>query len=63
MRDILTHQAGLTPFIPFWKETIEKDGKYKRNIYRTGYSEKYPNEVAQGLYINRNYKKENVYGD
>jgi beta-N-acetylhexosaminidase len=57
MKDILTHQAGLTPFIPFWKETIDTDGRYKRNIYRTGNSAKYPYEVASGLYINRNYRK------
>ena len=57
MRDIFTHQAGLTPFIPFWKETMKKDGKYKKNIYRSEYSEKYPLEVAHGLYINKNYRK------
>jgi beta-N-acetylhexosaminidase len=57
MRDFLTHQAGLTPFIPFWKETLKKDGQYKRNIYHSEYSVKFPNEVAPGLYINKNYRK------
>jgi beta-N-acetylhexosaminidase len=57
MRDFLTHQAGLTPFIPFWKETIKKDGKFRRNIFDFKYSEKYPLEVAQGIFINRNYRK------
>jgi beta-N-acetylhexosaminidase len=57
MRDFLTHQAGLTPFIPFWKETIKKNGEFKPRIYRTGYEKKYPLEVAQGLYINKNYRK------
>ncbi len=57
MRDFLTHQAGLTPFIPFWKETITKDGKFKRNIFDAESGEKYPLEVAQGLFINRKYKK------
>ncbi len=33
MRDIFAHQAGLTPFIIFWKETLKKDGSYKRRIY------------------------------
>ena len=32
MRDFLTHQAGLTPFIPFWKETIKANGKFKQKI-------------------------------
>ncbi|HUX55718.1 MAG TPA: glycoside hydrolase family 3 N-terminal domain-containing protein [Bacteroidales bacterium] len=57
MRDFLTHQAGLTPFIPFWKETLKKDGKFKRNIFDPEYGEKFPQEVAQGLYINKKYKK------
>jgi beta-N-acetylhexosaminidase len=57
MRDILTHQAGLTPFIPFWKETIKKDGKFRRNIFDHEYQEKYPLAVAQGLYINKNFRK------
>lgn len=57
MRDFLTHQAGLTPFIPFWKETIRKDGKFKRNTFDFHYSEKFPYEVAQGLYTYKNYRK------
>ena len=57
MRDFLTHQAGLTPFIPFWKETINKEGKYRRNIYGYQYEKKYPDQVSQGLYINKNYRK------
>ena len=57
MRDFLTHQAGLTPFIPFWKETIKSNGKFKRHIFDPQYEKKYPLEVAQGLYINKNYRK------
>jgi beta-N-acetylhexosaminidase len=57
MRDMLTHQAGLVSWIPFWKETIGKDGKFKKNIFSPVESEKYPLEVANGLFINRNYRK------
>ena len=57
LRDLLTHQAGLTPFISFWKETIKKNGKFRSHIFDYQYNKKYPLEVAQGLYINRNYKK------
>jgi len=57
MRDFLTHQAGLTPFITFWKETEKKDGSFKPHIYDSQYSKKYPLEVAQGIYINKNYRK------
>jgi beta-N-acetylhexosaminidase len=57
MSDILTHQAGLVAWIPFWKETVKKNGEFKRNIYSYTSSEKYPREVAQWLYINKNYRK------
>jgi beta-N-acetylhexosaminidase len=57
MRDFLTHQAGLTPFIPFWKETIKKNGKFRPRTFSYEYEKKYPVEVAQGLYINKNYRK------
>jgi CubicO group peptidase (beta-lactamase class C family) len=57
MRDFLTHQAGLTPFIQFWKETIKKDGKFKPRTFSYEYGKKYPLEVAQGLYIYKNYRK------
>lgn len=57
MRDFLTHQAGLTPFIQFWKETMKKNGEFKPRTFSTGPSKKYPFEVAQGLYIHKNYRK------
>jgi len=57
MRDMLTHQAGLTAWIPFWKETVRKDGKFKRNTFDYKYTEKFPLEVAEGLYIYKNYRK------
>jgi beta-N-acetylhexosaminidase len=57
LRDMLTHQAGLVAWIPFWKETVKKNGKFKRNIYSHEPSDKYPLKVAEGLYINKNYRK------
>lgn len=57
MRDLLTHQAGLTAWIPFWKETVKKNEKFKRNIFDSEFGKKFPLEVAQGLYINKNYRK------
>jgi beta-N-acetylhexosaminidase len=57
LRDLLTHQAGLIPYIPFWKETLRKNGKFRHNTFDYKYSEKYPLEVAHDLYIYKNYKK------
>jgi beta-glucosidase-like glycosyl hydrolase/CubicO group peptidase (beta-lactamase class C family) len=56
MKDILTHQAGLVSWIPFWRETVKKDTVYKKKVYSHELSEKYPLKVAEGLYINKNYR-------
>ena len=57
MREMLAHQAGFKGWIPFWEETVKKNGKLKRHVYHNLPSDKYPYEVARGLYINRNYRK------
>lgn len=49
IRDILTHQAGLTPFIPHWKKTVDTSG-FDSLYYSRVKSEKFPNEVIPGLY-------------
>lgn len=57
MRDIFTHQAGLTPFIPFYRYTTKEDGSYKRNTCSPLYSTKYPVKVAHNVYLHKNYRK------
>jgi beta-N-acetylhexosaminidase len=57
MRDLLTHQGGLTPFIRFWQSTIKNDSIFKKNILRHVPSQKFPYKIADKLYINRNYKQ------
>ncbi|MFW5760545.1 MAG: glycoside hydrolase family 3 N-terminal domain-containing protein [Cyclobacteriaceae bacterium] len=47
--DILTHQAGLIPYIPYWTKTIDKFG-LKPDFYKLEYNIKYPIQVSQGLY-------------
>ena len=56
MKEILAHQAGLEDWIPFWEETVRKNGKFKFNIFSSVSSEKFSVEVADGLYLNRNYR-------
>lgn len=57
LTDLLTHQAGMTAWIPFWKETVKKDSTFKRNVFRHEDSGKFPLKVADNLYINKNYRK------
>lgn len=54
-RDILTHQAGLKSWIPFWRETVKKNGKFKWYTFKHKPSRRFPIMVAQDLYIHRKY--------
>jgi CubicO group peptidase (beta-lactamase class C family) len=54
IRDVLTHQARLKAWIPFYLETIKK-GKFDTTIYHKVKSDKYPWRVADNLYIRKDY--------
>lgn len=49
VKDILTHQAGLWPFLPFWAETI-KDGRFMPNYYSKTANEDFPFPVSDSLF-------------
>ena len=55
LREMLTHQAGLRDWIPFWMKTMEK-GEYKPGIYNKVRNDDYPKRVADNLFINKNYE-------
>ncbi|MEJ8800746.1 glycoside hydrolase family 3 N-terminal domain-containing protein [Pontibacter sp. H249] len=54
-RDILTHQAGLKAWIPFWQQTVKKNGKFKWATFKADSSARFPIKVANNLYIHRKY--------
>ena len=77
-RDVLTHQAGLKAFIPFWTTAKNLDGTWKSKTFQTERSGRYSIEVTDSLYEFRRYpqviydqirdsplsgKKEYVYSD
>lgn len=49
IKDILTHQAGLWPFLPFWAQTM-KDSLYLPEFYNDTLSAAYPLVVADNLF-------------
>lgn len=49
VKDILTHQAGLIPFIPFWVQTV-KDSVLLPEYYSHERSEAYPLQIAPSLF-------------
>lgn len=55
IKDILTHQAGLWPYLPFWAETV-KDSIVTEKYYGHAASEAYPFPVAENLFASRSMK-------
>src|SRR4029079_6915860 len=55
IKDILTHQAGLWPFLPFWLQTL-KDSTYMPEYYSHEYSADYPFPVSEGLFATKAIK-------
>jgi len=51
IEDVLSHQAGLQAWIPFYLRTMQRDGDYKPGIYAKTRSADYPTQVARNLYI------------
>jgi beta-N-acetylhexosaminidase len=49
IRDMLMHQAGLAPHIPFWERTRTKQG-LSEQYYRPAADSVYNREVAPGIY-------------
>jgi len=52
LKDILTHQAGLWPFLPFWVQTMS-DKNWKPEYYSNSKSMEYPFPVSQNLYASK----------
>ncbi|UJH90133.1 beta-lactamase family protein [Antarcticibacterium sp. 1MA-6-2] len=56
-REILAHQAGFQAWIPYWRNTIRRNGSYKWNTFKKDSSARYPIKVAEDMWLHRNYKK------
>lgn len=54
IRDMMAHQAGLTPWIPFYKRTL-KNGQLDPEIYSNTQKEGFDLKVAEGIYMKRSY--------
>ncbi len=55
IKDILTHQAGLWPFLPFWSQTVT-DSSLRKEYYNTVQNEDYPFPVADDLFAAKSMK-------
>jgi beta-N-acetylhexosaminidase len=53
LRDVLTHQARLRAFIPFWQQYVNPDGHPNPQFLRPDSSALFPLPVAAGLWARR----------
>jgi len=56
LKEILAHQSGLKPWIPFYKKTIDDDGGLRDTLYSTFKNDTFSIEVAKGIYLYSEYK-------
>ncbi|AVR45141.1 serine hydrolase [Christiangramia fulva] len=56
-RQILAHQGRLKPWIPYWKNTLRKNGSYKWFTFKKDSSARFPIKISDDLWLHRHYKK------
>jgi CubicO group peptidase (beta-lactamase class C family) len=55
LKEILTHQAGLKAWIPFWKNTLQPDGTLRPTVFSKDSTKNFSLKVAEKLYIHHHY--------
>jgi len=56
LREILSHQAGLVPYIVFLNDVLS-DGEKKQRFLRTRPNNRFTDQVYDGIYVSKRYKK------
>ena len=57
LREILAHQAGLTPYIVFLNTVLKKNGGIKKRFVRRGPKRGYEKQAYDELYIKNNFNR------
>ncbi|MVX36750.1 glycoside hydrolase family 3 N-terminal domain-containing protein [Myroides sp. LoEW2-1] len=57
-RALMTHQSGLPAWIPFYKSTLDENGKPDLTIYNYFVTAGFPVQVSENLFIRKNYDAE-----
>ncbi len=56
IRDVLTHEAGLISFIPFYKQTII-NGELDSSVFKNGKQDGFEKQVCDNLFIRNDYEQ------
>ena len=59
-RRVLSHNAGLQAWIPYWQTTLKKNGKYRRHTLSYDSSANFQTRLSPNLYLYNNYR-DNIY--
>lgn len=59
-RQVLSHNASLKAWIPYWTTTIKKNGKYKRRTLSHDSTVNYSVKIVDSLYLFNDYR-DNIY--
>ena len=57
IKKVLSHYSRLKPWIPFYKETLNKRGLPKRNFYKKKRTKSYSLKVSDNLYLRNRHKQ------
>ena len=57
LREILAHQAGLTPYIVFLNKVIKKNGNLKRRFVRNKPDSRHMNKAYDHLFVKNNFNR------
>ena len=55
-KELLSHYAQLQAWIPFYKETLDANGKPSEKYYRKTYSKEFSKQVSENLFIRNDYE-------
>ena len=58
VKAVLSHHAGLTPWIPFFEKTLDRKKKPKKKYYRNNKKGSFNIEVTDKLFLKKSFKKE-----
>jgi len=56
-REVLAHQAGLIPYIPFHQVSRKSNGKYKARTFSNRRSRRYSIAITDDLFLHKRYHK------
>lgn len=56
LKELLSHQARLQPWSPFYKATLDKNNRPSAKYYQSFNSDKFSKQVAERMYVRNDYK-------